>query len=171
MQATTEIGTAVPARCSAQDRRLAADLYALTVYLHKDATADLFEAIGALELTITQTKLLGKLEHSESELTLKHAAELLGLSLPAVSRAVDDMVRRGLLTRHEDAADRRMKRVSLTEAGQTMIYRVNAARLDGLQQFAATLSDAERRALVAALRELLRRPEVACCRPQREARA
>ncbi len=34
-------------------RRLAADLYALVVYLHKNCNADLFEAVGALELSLT----------------------------------------------------------------------------------------------------------------------
>ena len=44
---------------------LAADLYALVVYLHKNCNADLFEAVGALELTLTQIKLLHHLEDAE----------------------------------------------------------------------------------------------------------
>ena len=41
---------------------LAGDLYAVVVYLHKNCNADLFEAVGALELTLTQIKLLHHLE-------------------------------------------------------------------------------------------------------------
>ena len=52
------------------------DLYALVVYLHKNCNADLFAAMGALELTLTQIKLLHHLEGSTRELTLKEAAEL-----------------------------------------------------------------------------------------------
>ena len=124
---------------------LATDLYALIVYLHKNCNNDLFEAVGALELTLTQIKLLHHLDARDNELTLKEAAELVLVSLPAASRTVDDLVRRGFVERHEDLEDRRMKRVRPTEAGRAVIRRLNAARLSGLQQFTETLTDAERR--------------------------
>lgn len=145
---------------------LARDLYALVVYLHKTCTGDLFEAIGELDLTITQTKLLGKLEQIEGDCSLKDAAQVLGISLPAVSRAVEDLVRRDMVERHEDLGDRRMKRIRLTQTGATVIRRVNAARLSGVQQFACTLSEEDRTALRGALRLLLARAEVAACRPE-----
>ena len=44
---------------------LAQNLYALVVYLHKNCNADLFAAVGALELTLTQIKLLQQLEQTE----------------------------------------------------------------------------------------------------------
>jgi len=145
---------------------LADDLYALVVFLHKNCNADLFEAVGALELTLTQIKLLHHLEDASRELTLKEAAELVLVSLPAASRTVDDLVRRGFVTRHEDSEDRRMKRVSLTEPGRSVIRRLNAARLSGLEQFTETLTDAERSALAQALLTLLEREDVAVCRPE-----
>jgi DNA-binding MarR family transcriptional regulator len=145
---------------------LAADLYAFVVYLHKHCTADLFEAVGALDVTMSQIKLLQKLEHIEGELTLKQAAEMLHLSLPAVSRAVEDLVRRQMVERHEDVEDRRMKRIQLTDTGRAIIRKLNAARLSGLEQFTLTLQDDERRALLGALSQLLQRPELAVCRPE-----
>jgi DNA-binding MarR family transcriptional regulator len=145
---------------------LASDLYALVVFLHKNCNSDLFEAMGALELSMTQIKLLHQLEGATRELTLKEAAELVLLSLPAASRTVDDLVRRGMVQRHEDEADRRMKRISLTDRGRSVIRRLNAARLSGLEQFTQTLTDGERQALAGALEELLRRPDVAVCRPE-----
>jgi DNA-binding MarR family transcriptional regulator len=146
---------------------LAGDLFALIVYLHKNCNSDLFEAMGALELTTTQIKLLHHLEAAPRALTLKQAAELVVVSLPAASRTVDDLVRRGFVERHEDVEDRRMKRVSATEAGRAVIRRLNAARLDWLEQFADSLNDTERRELAAALAQLLRRPDLAACRPER----
>ena len=134
---------------------LASDLYALVVFLHKNCNSDLFEAVGALELTLTQIKLLHHLEDADRELTLKDLAELVLVSLPAASRTVDDLVRRGFVERHEDVQDRRMKRVRPTEAGLAVIRRLNGARLSGLEQFAETLTDAERRKLAAALSKLL----------------
>jgi DNA-binding MarR family transcriptional regulator len=82
---------------------LATDLYALVVFLHKNCNSDLFEAVGALELTLTQIKLLHHLEDQARELTLKEAADLVLISLPAASRTVDDLVRRGFVERHESA--------------------------------------------------------------------
>jgi DNA-binding MarR family transcriptional regulator len=145
---------------------LASDLYALVVFLHKNCNSDLFAAVGALELTLTQIKLLHHLEDADRELTLKDLAELVLVSLPAASRTVDDLVRRGFVERHEDVEDRRMKRVRPTEAGLAVIRRLNGARLSGLEQFAETLTDAERRKLAAALSTLLERPDVAACRPE-----
>jgi DNA-binding MarR family transcriptional regulator len=145
---------------------LAQELYALVVYLHKTCNADLFEAVGALELTLTQVKLLQQLETAPRELTLKEGAELVHVSLPAASRMVDELYRRGFVERQEDATDRRMKRVGLTESGRSVMRRLNAARLNGLQRFAHTLTDPERRKLAAALSMLLERDDVAACRPE-----
>jgi DNA-binding MarR family transcriptional regulator len=152
---------------SAPDQaELAGDLYALVVFLHKNCNSDLFEAVGALDLTLTHIKLLHHLEDASRELTLKEAAELVLVSLPAASRTVEDLVRRGFVERHEDIEDRRMKRVRLTDDGRSVIRRLNAARLSGLEQFTQTLTDAERRKLAAALSKLLERDEVSACRPE-----
>ncbi len=162
MQATQTADIAAPS----QDTLLAGDLYALIVFVHKHCNADLFEALGALELTLSQVKLLHHLEDQPRELTLKEAAELIHVSLPAASRMVDDLVRRGFALRREDEEDRRMKRVCLTEGGRTVIRRLNAARLSGLEQFTKTLTTPERRSLAAALSRLLEREDVAACRPE-----
>ena len=127
------------------EQALGADLYALVVHLHKNCNADLFEAVGALDLSLTQIKLLHHLDEAPQELTLKDAAALVHVSLPAASRMVDDLVRRGFVERNEDAEDRRMKRVRVTERGRSVIRRLNAARLTGLEQFTQALSEDERR--------------------------
>ncbi len=145
---------------------LAEDLYAVVVFLHKNCNSDLFEAVGALDLTLTQIKLLHHLEDATEPLSLKEAAELVLVSLPAASRTVDDLVRRGFVERHEDIEDRRMKRVSLTDAGRSVIRKLNAARLSGLEEFTETLTDDERGALAGALAKLLERADVAACRPE-----
>jgi len=88
------------------------------------------------------------------------------VSLPAASRMVDDLVRRGLVERKEDPEDRRMKRVRLADTGRSVIRRVSAARLSSLEQFTQNLKPDEREALSHALAELLKRPEVAACRPE-----
>jgi DNA-binding MarR family transcriptional regulator len=163
MQVTSSPGNAPPV---ASPSSLATDLYALVVFLHKNCTSDLFEAMGVLELGMTQIKVMHQLEDAPRALTLKELAERIALSLPAASRTIDDLVRRGFVERHEDADDRRMKRVSVTERGRHVVRKLNAARLNGLEQFAQTLNDDERRTLGEALQLLLRRDDVAVCRPE-----
>jgi DNA-binding MarR family transcriptional regulator len=164
MQVTNKPGA--PTQTTASPSSLAADLYALVVFLHKNCNSDLFEAMGVLELGMTQIKLLHQLDGAQSEFTLKELAERIPLSLPAASRTIDDLVRRGFVERHEDEDDRRMKRVSVTDRGRDVIRKLNAARLNGLEQFTETLNGDERRALGEALEVLLRRPDVAVCRPE-----
>jgi DNA-binding MarR family transcriptional regulator len=148
------------------DAELAGDLYALIVFLHKNCNADLFEAVGALDLSLSQIKLMHHLEDQRRELSLKEAAEVVHVSMPAASRMVDDLVRRGLAQRREDEDDRRMKRVCLTEGGRIAIRQLNAARLSGLDQFSQTLTPTERRSLAGALSNLLERDDIAACRPE-----
>ena len=143
---------------------LGGDLYALITYLHKSCQADVFEAVGALELTMTQIKVLHHLDQHNRSLTVKEAAEVVSLSLPAASRAIDDLVRRGFAQRQEDLADRRMKQVSITAQGRAAIRRLNAARLRGLEEFVETLSSQQRTRLSNALAKLLERPDIAACR-------
>ncbi len=165
MQVTSEERTAAASAAAASG--LAADLYALVIYLHKNCNSDLFEAVGTLELSLTQIKLLHHLDDASSELTLKEAAESVHVSLPAASRVVDDLVRRGFVLRNEDAEDRRMKRVRLTDAGGAVIRRLNAARLIGFESFAQTLTGTEHEQLAQALATLLeQRPDLAACRPE-----
>lgn len=149
---------------TAENKAMAGDLYAVVMHMNKNCNADLFEAVGALELSLTQIKLLHHLDEATQELTLKQGAELVHVSLPAASRMVDDLVRRGFVERQEDAEDRRMKRVSITREGRSVIGRLNAARLSGLEQFVAGLGAGERQALGRALDKLLARPEISAFR-------
>jgi DNA-binding MarR family transcriptional regulator len=151
---------------AAGDVSLAEDLYALIVFVHKNCNADLFEAVGTLELSLSQIKLLHHLEDQPRELSLKEAAEVVHVSMPAASRMVDDLVRRGFAQRREDDDDRRMKRVCLTDGGRTAIRRLNAARLSGLEQFATNLTTTEKTTLARALQQLLEREDIAACRPE-----
>lgn len=158
-----------PAKVSSRQETVPANelgggLYALITYLHKSCQADVFEAVGALELTMTQIKVLHHLDQHDRSLTVKEAAEVVSLSLPAASRAIDDLVRRGFAQRQEDLADRRMKQVSITDQGRAAIRRLNAARLRGLEEFVETLSSQQRTRLSSALAKLLERPDIAACR-------
>ena len=106
-----------------------------------------------LDLSFTHFKALHVA--SEGEPTVKELAERLGLSLPGCSRAVDHLVRRGLMDRREDAADRRMKRVSVTPAGQEAVRAIGDARRSALEAFARDIPPEKRERLLAALAPIL----------------
>jgi DNA-binding MarR family transcriptional regulator len=142
---------------------LADDVLALMMHLLKASSQDVFAAVGELDLSMTQVKMLHAVE-SEDDLSLKGLAERLGLSLGAASRAVDGLHQRGLIERREDEQDRRIKRVSPTEAGQAIVTRLNQARRATVQQFALTLTDDERQGLAEALAPIVAREEIAACR-------
>ena len=92
---------------------------------------------------------------------MKSLAERLGVSLPSASRAVDGLVKKGLATRAEDPEDRRVRRIALSAKGSRLADTVIAARLRGLERFAAGLEPAERDGLESALELLLERDEIA----------
>lgn len=145
---------------------LTRDMYALASYLMRTANVGTFNAIAELDLSFTQIKALCALEADGEERSVKALAESLGVSLPAMSRAVDGLFERGFVGREEDAADRRMKRVRLTDAGRTVPQALNEARLSALQGLLSSLGDEEAGALEHALRLILeRRAEIAAYRP------
>ncbi len=66
----------------------------------------------------------------ESELTVKQVAELLGRSLSATSRLLDQLVEQGLVSRREDEHDRRAKRITITEGGRALIAQLERERAE-----------------------------------------
>ena len=138
---------------------LAGELLDLWSHLMRGSSQQMFTVLGELDLSMTQMKTLSMLDDCLEEVSVKELSDLLGLSLPATSRTVDGLLRRGFLSRHEDAEDRRIKRVRLTDDGRSVVQRIVTARLQGLEAFASTLSDDQRARLMAALADLPHRKE------------
>jgi DNA-binding MarR family transcriptional regulator len=121
----------------------------------RTAQSEVFALVGELELSMTQLKILHILDGMDHEPTPSEVAEHVGLSPAAAGRAVDHMTRSGLVSRREDADDRRVKRLALTPAGADAIARMHAARLAGLSRLVAELEPEQRTALSTALAPLL----------------
>ncbi|MCW3032902.1 MAG: hypothetical protein QOK19_2885 [Solirubrobacteraceae bacterium] len=163
MQATASGATVAPP----SDRDgLTGDLYALAAYLLRNANVGTFNAIAELDLSFTQIKALCALELDGVECSVKALANSLGVSLAAMSRAVDGLYERGFVEREEDPVDRRMKRVRLTPAGREVPLALNAGRLSTLQGLIDSLTEGEAGALGDALAQIMRRrEEIAAYRP------
>jgi DNA-binding MarR family transcriptional regulator len=81
------------------------------------------EATG---LPFTRVRALKRL--AGGPLTLRALAESLGTDAPAATVAVNDLERRGMVTRCEHPDDRRAKLVSLTASGRAALRAVKSVR-------------------------------------------
>ncbi len=157
---------ASPAVPETDREALTGDMYALAAYLLRSANVGTFNTIAELDLSFTQIKALCALETDGQERSVKALADSLGVSLPAMSRAVDGLFERGFVGREEDKSDRRMKRVCLTRSGRRVPLALNEGRLSALQELISSLTQPEADALGSALGLILeRRDEIAAYRP------
>ena len=152
------------ARAQAPTGALAADMAALFKYLVRTHGSDFFETVGELDLSFTQVRALSILTNELERATLGELGERIGISLAAVSRAVEGLVKRGHVTRAEDADDRRFKQVAATPAGRALMERLMELRVAGFGEFVATLEPAERERLAEALAPIVGREEIAAVR-------
>ncbi|HEX8065131.1 MAG TPA: MarR family transcriptional regulator [Thermoleophilaceae bacterium] len=158
-------GRAAGPGAAATDPALVDDLAAFVKYLIHAYGTDFFRAVGELDLSFSQVRALGVLVRDVEEATLKDLGDRLGLSLPAVSRSVEGLVKRGLVTRAEDAADRRFKQVRATPEGRALLDRLVELRVAGIDDFLRTVAPRDRRRLAAALEPIVAREEIAAMRP------
>ena len=163
----------MPARATITSEELAALMARFLMTAMKSAQTEVFQVVDELDLSMTQLKILHILDGSERELTPSELAQFVGLSPAATGRAVDALTRSGVVSRREDDADRRVKRLALTPAGTAAITRITKARLEGLTRVVSTLDPSQREALAAALAPLLpdSPPADSCAAPRTEDRS
>lgn len=145
---------------------LADELLVFVTHLMKGSQSDVLQVAAELDLSMSQLRALHVLEGAERPLALFELAERVGLSVAAMGRAIDGLVRVGLATRTEDREDRRVKRLAVTERGSDAILRLAAARREAVRRFSSTLTDDQRNALSRALAPILARPEVQALRAE-----
>lgn len=85
----------------------------------------------------------------------KSLADGLHISIPSSTRLVDRLVRKKLMDRREGETDRRLVRLSVTEAGQRALVAIHEARIARLQGALETFDPAERAQLFILLERLL----------------
>lgn len=134
--------------------RLADELVAVMRTVMRAGSGPFLAVLDEHDLSMTTMKLVMILD-AESELPISRAARLLGLSAAATSRAVEDAVRRELLTRRESETDRRIKLLSLAPAGRRLADLLVSARRQGAEELVARLSPAQAAATSRALVPLL----------------
>jgi DNA-binding MarR family transcriptional regulator len=135
---------------------VASHLGVLMKHLLVSSSRDFFGAIEELGLTFTQVKCLHILDDAEEPLALSALSEKIGLSGPAISRAVEGLVQRGEVKRTEDPRDRRSKLLTVSARGRRTLDRLIAIRLAGIKRFVEGLTDEERDTLAAGVGPIAR---------------
>ena len=82
-------------------------------------------------------------------------AEVIGLTRGAVSKLVDRLVAKKLITREEHSEDRRFQSIALTPAGRRLIPKLAAIADKNDEQYFSALSAKERATLLATLKKLV----------------
>lgn len=137
--------------------RLADELGLFLKHVLRSTHRDFFSSLQAAGISFTQLKCLGLLADAGEPVSLGVLADEIGLSLPAVSRAVDGLAQRGELKRAEDPGDRRSKLLTVTARGRATYERVVAVRAAGVRRFVEGLDPDERDALGAAVGPIVER--------------
>lgn len=88
-------------------------------------------------------------------LSQQQLADSLDFDKSNLVARIDDLERRGLVTRTKDPADRRRNKIALTPAGQTLVSELHPIALESQEGFLDTLSADEQETLVSLLRRVL----------------
>jgi DNA-binding MarR family transcriptional regulator len=106
-------------------------------------------------LTLAQLAVLRRLR--EGPLPASRLARAVGRSSPSVSRILDRLEERALVSRHRDGEDRRCVTVRLEPEGERVLTQVGAISDSPLHRAVESMTADERARLVEALGDLVRR--------------
>ncbi len=149
---------------SPEAQETAARLTALFRHLFLYDRGNQLRVIEESGLSMTQCKALlelGGLGQTEEAWQVSDLAGVFGVSVPSMSRAVDALAKKRLVTRVEDRDDRRVRRVQITPKGKNLVETLVAVRQSGFEAFTSTLNAAQRRKPDAAVDSLMDRDDIA----------
>ncbi|ANY22108.1 MarR family winged helix-turn-helix transcriptional regulator [Gordonia terrae] len=113
------------------------------------------ESLAATDITFSQLRILSALACQPGPMSVNAIADQVQLSLAAAGRTVDKLVGCDLVDRREDPSDRRVKRISLTDAGRRYLETHLAVKRGTIRHFVANLPTDMRDNLCAALRPIV----------------
>ena len=127
----------------------------------RDAVKHFMRNMGMLEgkkafccdFTYSQCHTLFEIGNSEA-ISLIELSQRLHMDKSAMSRIVDDLVKRGYLKREQDKQDRRYVVIELTEIGKTVHQQIAENSLRQFSQVVAALPENERHSIINGLTAL-----------------
>ena len=145
-------GTTTTAPAAAE--ALAADLERIAVGALGLTTRVLAQAEAGFELTFPQWRALLVLGEGEDGARIGEVAARVGVTLPATSRLLRRLERRGLTALAVDEHDRRATRARLTDRGREVRAAILAHRRRALREIASELPEPDRLDLATGLRAI-----------------
>jgi MarR family 2-MHQ and catechol resistance regulon transcriptional repressor len=115
-------------------------------------------SIAEFDMGVTDFGVLEALLH-KGPLSVKQIGEKVLLTSGSMTAAVDRLERRGLVTRNDDARDRRARIIQLTPQGRELIEHAFACHRDVLEHALEGFAEGERFLLLPLLRSLGRTAE------------
>lgn len=106
-------------------------------------------------LSMVQIHTLFRLHHA-GMCGVTEVGDQLGVTNAAASQMVDRLVQQGLIERAEDPSDRRVKQLTLTEAGRSLVLGCIEARRHWMEQLTDNLEPDEIEQIIQALTILTR---------------
>ncbi|MHC5003249.1 MAG: MarR family winged helix-turn-helix transcriptional regulator, partial [Planctomycetota bacterium] len=105
------------------------------------------EGVCGQGLSVVQCYTLEALER-EGPVTMSQLARHLYVELSTMTRIVDQLVSRGLATRHESVKDRRVRQVRITRKGSGLLSRIRAGLIEEYEKVLREIPPAGRDAVV-----------------------
>ncbi|MFI5494603.1 MarR family winged helix-turn-helix transcriptional regulator [Actinoplanes sp. NPDC051859] len=124
------------------NERLIAEIIGAQQQLQHLFAYDRSDPLFSSQLTMSQLKILVLL-HRLGDTSGRELAGLLGVSLATMSGMVDRMVAQDLVTRAEDPHDRRVRRLTLSPTGHSLITDIITAGTEKQVRLLQKLTDGE----------------------------
>lgn len=110
--------------------------------------------LAACEVTVAEWVVLREMYSSNETTSQSAIAELTGLTRGAISKLVDRLLKKDLVTRKEASGDRRFQDIKLTATALKLIPKLAAIADENDEQFFSSLSNTDRMTLLGILTKL-----------------
>ncbi len=106
-------------------------------------------------VTVAEWVILREMYDSDEHTSPSAVAELTGLTRGAVSKLIDRLLAKQLVTREEAADDRRYQKIQLTKEAISLVPKLAALADENDAEFFSVLSKAERKELTVILKKII----------------
>ena len=111
-----------------------------------------------LKMTIAQLKSMFFIS-ARGKTNFKKLADALGVTPPNITGIIDRLVKQGLVSRTENAEDRRVMLLQMTAKGQELIHRLHENRFQNMHSIVNSMDEDELNALMKGLNGVLKAAE------------
>ena len=123
-------------------------------YISRSISAPHGFSFGDMVLTKPQVNIFFFVAHHQDGVSVKDIAKFLHVTKGAVTQFIDTLVEKNLVKREEDARDRRVQRIRLTEFAESRFDQFKTSYYLSLNKLFDVLTDQEVEQLVSLLEKL-----------------